>query len=100
MRSNTSLLGGVFMGIALQARIFGVAKTEWKRAFTMLSHDKNNLWCKSKLESWTKSLTKMKSEVWNLKSEVWSLRSEVWGLKADGVVFVILTKILKIIFNL
>ena len=29
------------------ARIFGVAKTEWERAFTMLSHDKNNLWCKS-----------------------------------------------------
>ena len=51
MRSNTSLLGGVFMGIALLARIFGVAKTERKLAFTMLSHDKNNLWCKSKLES-------------------------------------------------
>ena len=33
---------------------------------------------KSKLESWTKSLTKMKSEVWSLKS--------------DGVVFVILRK--------
>ena len=26
------------------ARIFGVAKTEGERAFTMLSHDKNNLW--------------------------------------------------------
>ena len=26
------------------ARIFGVAKTECERAFTMLSHDKNNLW--------------------------------------------------------
>ena len=51
MRSNTSLLGRIFMGIALQARIFGVAKTERKLAFTMLSHDKNNLWCKSKLES-------------------------------------------------
>ena len=39
------------------ARIFGVAKTEWERAFTMLSHDKNNLWCKSKTKSWRKSKT-------------------------------------------
>ena len=38
----------------LDARIFGVAKTEWERAFTMLSHDKNNLRCKSKLESLTR----------------------------------------------
>ena len=47
MRSSSSLLGRVLLWIALQARIFGVAKTECKLAFTMLSHDKNNLWCKS-----------------------------------------------------
>ena len=32
-----------FLGIALQARIFGAARVEWERAFTMPSRDKNNL---------------------------------------------------------
>ena len=52
MRSNTSLLGRVLLWIAYGST--------------------------SKLESWTKSLTKMKSEV--------------WGLKAEGVAFIILRK--------
>ena len=43
MRSSSSLLGRVFMGIALQARIFGAARVECKHAFTMPSRDKNNL---------------------------------------------------------
>ena len=42
----------------------------------------------SKLESWIKSLTKMKSEVWSLRSEVW------WSGLCHP------TKILKIISNL
>ena len=52
MRSNTSLLGRVLLWIAYGST--------------------------SKLESWTKSLTKMKSEV--------------WCLKAEGVAFIILRK--------
>ena len=49
-----ALQEGFILDRILDARIFGVAKTEWERAFTMLSHDKNNLWCISKLESLTR----------------------------------------------
>ena len=43
MRSSTSLLGTNLLWIALQARIFGAARVEWKQAFTMPSRDKNKL---------------------------------------------------------
>ena len=43
MRSSSSLLGRGLMGIALQARIFGAARVEWKHTYTMPSRDKNNL---------------------------------------------------------
>ena len=43
MRNSTLLCWRDLMGIALQARIFGAARVEWKHAFTMPSRDKNNL---------------------------------------------------------
>ena len=43
MRNSTLLYGRVLLWIALQARIFGAARVEWKQAFTMPSRDKNKL---------------------------------------------------------
>ena len=80
MRNSTLLYGRVLLWIALQDRIFGAARVEWKHAFTMPSRDKNNLKVNLNYNLnenlLIESLTKMKSEVWSLKS--------------DGLVFVIL----------
>ena len=43
MRNSTLLCRRDLLWIALQARIFGAARVEWKHAFTMPSRDKNNL---------------------------------------------------------
>ena len=45
MRSNTSLLGRVFMGIALQARILEQREQRINlKIYSLPSREKNNLW--------------------------------------------------------